>query len=142
MGLPVASLIPHLPSPIFPISTISSAIFQNHSDSCVGSRQPGGWWRRRCSLGGWLGRCGFETSLRLCPQPNARTASRSSRTELSPRSGILSIMGDGPNVIDRVAARVYAIATHGKGRQRLPIPDLNLQQGPIYINSATSFWRS
>jgi hypothetical protein len=56
MGLPIASLISHPPIPIIPAI---SASFQNHSDSCVGSRQPGGWWRWRCNLAGWLGRCGL-----------------------------------------------------------------------------------
>jgi hypothetical protein len=92
-------------------------------------------------LAGWDD-VGFETSLRLCPQPDAQDNESQQQNRLSPRSGILSIMGDGSNVIDRVAARVYATATHGKGRQRLPIPDLNVQQGRIDINSATSFWRS
>jgi hypothetical protein len=58
-------------------------------------------------LAGW-GDAGFETSLRLLPQPDARTASHSKqkkRLSTRPRSGILSIMGDGSNVIDRVSCK-------------------------------------
>jgi hypothetical protein len=88
IGLPVASLISHLPT------SAMLASFQNHSDSCVGSRQPGGWWRWRCTVtwawAGWagrLGRCGFETSLRLFPQRLSQTPRQrvgSSRTDFLP----------------------------------------------------------
>jgi hypothetical protein len=146
IGLPVASLISHLPT------SAMSASFQNHSDSCVGSRQPGGWWRWRwrCNLGlaGWAGRlrrCGFETSLRLFPQRLSQTpptASQQQQNRLSPRSGILSIMGDASNVIDRVAARVVCNRYPWQGTTAFAHPCPQSAAGAHLHKFATSVWRS